>query len=76
MSVRLWRLDVKLHPLDTFNGGILTCPHVGIDGRGIKTKKGTLVPLNSGDLGILHALRFLPGLHLQQGAETNFRCNL
>jgi hypothetical protein len=76
MSIRLWRLDVKLHPLDMFNGGTLTCPHVGTDGRVIKMKKETLVPLNSGDLGTLHALRFLPDLHLQQDVETNFRCNL
>jgi hypothetical protein len=58
-----------------FSEGILTCLHDGTGGPVIKMVRGTLVPLKSGDLGILHELRFLLGLYLLLGEEANFRCN-
>jgi hypothetical protein len=75
-SAKRWGLDDKLHPLDTFSGGILTCPHDGTGGHDTKRTRGTLVPLNSGDPGILHEFHFPLELLHPLGVEINSMCNL
>ena len=69
MSAIPWHPNVNLHRHDPSNGGILTCPHIGAGSHVIKMKRGTLVQLNRGCLGILHELLLLD-LHTLLGGRS------
>jgi len=75
VSVILWRPGDNLHQLDTSsNGGILTCSHVRTNGQDIKTARGTIGPLNSGDRGNLRVQPFHHDTRPLQGRKIDPNC--